>query len=232
MFQFQVLVKGKQAEKHVITRKSGLKPLARGVGRQKPSSIARQVVLNHRIRPHILRHLGKHIQKELTHMCSERAGKHYCTNVTPCLCTSMFAGSLLRQTSLLSFSWDDEVADLQKHAPTLYGVLRVCAEVKKRQRNVKKAHKQANLSSVLGICGAVLLRNKSARMNLIQRLISVILSAGHASKMVCGYIFCPLQFLLNSIDLRTSAEDVAVFITQIYTQSGGRARARSRLQDP
>ena len=97
-----------------------------------------------------------------------------------------FAGSLLRQTSL-SFSWDAIVSDIEMHAPTLYGVLRVCAEVRKRQKGVKRAHSQVNLRAVIGVCGAVFLRNRSARMNLFQQLVSVVLSAGHASKMVCMF---------------------------------------------
>ena len=59
----------------MITRASGLKTLARSVGRQKLWSIARQIVFDDRIRHRILHYLGKHIQKEMKYMCSDKAGK-------------------------------------------------------------------------------------------------------------------------------------------------------------
>ena len=174
----QLLVKGKRAEKHVISRASGFKTLVRSVGRKRPSSIARQAMLNDRIRPHILRYLGKRVQKELKLICSKQSGELVYHSGYALGC---FAGSLLRQTSLQSFSWDAIISDIEMHAPTLYGVLRVCAEVRKRQKGVKRAHSQVNLRAVIGVCGAVFLRNRSAR------LVSVVLSAGHASKMVCMF---------------------------------------------
>ena len=107
--------------------------------------------------------------------------------ITVCTQFSFPAGSLLRNKSvdtIRMFSWDAVVSDLQKHAPTLVDVLRGCVEVKRRKRSEKKL-RQPSSSAVISVCGAILLRNHSAKMNLVQRMISVLLSAGHASKLVC-----------------------------------------------
>ena len=38
--------------------------------------------------------------------------------------------------------------------------------------------------AVVGVCAAIMLRNQNVHMNLLQRIVSLILHNGHASKQV------------------------------------------------
>ena len=68
----QALVKGKtDSRTHPIPRSSGLKTLARSVGRQNRPSIARQAMRDPKIKKMVLNILEKDVQKELTKMSSK-----------------------------------------------------------------------------------------------------------------------------------------------------------------
>lgn len=100
---------------------------------------------------------------------------------------AFFKGSRLRESSIeavKSFSWSDIAAELERHAPTLFNVLKGCVGVKPRKRLSSKRSKRPNQLIILCVCGAILLRNKNANMNLLQRVVSLILNAGHVSKQV------------------------------------------------
>ncbi len=87
----------------VVTKASGLKTLARSIGRKNQASIARQVMKDPRIKEKVLEILAKHVQKEMTVMCSRNTG------------------SVLRSTApdvLKRFTWETVVAEVQAHAPT------------------------------------------------------------------------------------------------------------------
>lgn len=97
--------------------------------------------------------------------------------------------SLLRGAQaedLLSFSWDKLEAETQALAPTLHGMLRGMVEVKRRvrtSRNTKHTYRPSN-AAILGMCVTILLRHKDTRMSLFQKIVSLILNGGHASKQV------------------------------------------------
>ena len=135
-----------------------------------------------------------------------------------------YPASLFRKKSadtIRMFSWDAVVADLQKYAPTLVHVLRDCVEVKRRNSSSRKLRRPSS-SAVISVCGAILLRNYSAKMNLVQRMVSILLSAGHASKMVCVHVQCTYictyiymhihVCILVLSDIHSSAEDAFVLI--------------------
>ena len=89
-----------------------------------------------------------------------------CSNLVP---------SVLRDKSndgLKSFQWKCLLDELQTHAPMLLEILKSCTKVRRPQQ------------AVIGVITAILCRNRRNSASLIQRLISVILYSGHASKMV------------------------------------------------
>ena len=47
-----------------------------------------------------------------------------------------------------------------------------------------KATKRPISMAIIGVCAAIILRNKNMNMNLVQHIISLILNTGHASKQV------------------------------------------------
>ena len=69
------------------------------------------------------------------------------------------------------------IKELPQHAPTLLHVLKGCTLTK---------HKK-NRNATIGMCAAILLRFRNQKMNLLQRIISLILYAGHSAKMVHLY---------------------------------------------
>lgn len=163
------MVKGKTYSKtHVIPRSSGLKPMARSLGRRNHSAIAKQVMRNPKIKAACLRVLEKDIQRELTSMAASKRSPS-CLRLR-CL------------DALESFSWEKLCTELQSSAPTFYQVLHGCVNVKRRQRATKTYH--PSNTAILGVCAAVLLRHRNQNLNLLQRIISLILHSGHAAKQV------------------------------------------------
>ena len=62
---------------------------------------------------------------------------------------------------------------MKVHAPTLLSILEACANRNKDFCN-----------GVIGMCSAMLLKLHYSRMSLVQKVLSVILLSGHASKQV------------------------------------------------
>ncbi len=181
----QVFVKGtgrKMLQTSVITRKSGLKTLARSVGCKSRPSIARQVMRDRVIREKVLEILTKDIQKEMTTMCAKKTSSVLC-NPSP--------------EAVKTFSWEAVVSKVQAYAPTLFQFLKGTVHVKRHVSRKQKAalekgsrkqkHKTNRPSEVaiIGVCAAVLLRNRNLHMKLLQKMVSLILNGGHASKQVC-----------------------------------------------
>ena len=118
--------------------------------------------------------LGKLMSKEMTHL------------------TSLSYGSVLRShsiNSLKGFAWKDLLQELEKDAPVSLSLFKKCAHVKRRVRKrlAKGARSGCRLpdeETAISMCFAILLRLRSQRMNLVQRLISMLLYGSHAPKQV------------------------------------------------
>lgn len=130
-------------------------------------SVAFQVIRHNRLRDRVLTVLGRSMQKEMKRMCGL---------ITP---------SILRSRdpqNVQSFKWQMLIEELKEKAPILFQVLASCA-YKKPPKEGKKTY-QVKDEVVVGICAAILLRHKSSKMNLVQRINSMILFSNHAGKMV------------------------------------------------
>ena len=130
----------------------------------------------------VLNVLISDIHKEMTVMCSRK------TN------------SILRKSTpeaMAGFTWESIMEELEAYAPTLLSILSGCVKVKrrvrkgfakrtenKRQRRWKRKSNRCAETAVLGVCAAIIFRNRNMHMNLVQRIISVLLNSGHASKQV------------------------------------------------
>lgn len=128
-----------------------------------------------KIKEQSLRILSKHVQKEMTQMCAKSTK------------------SKLRTTStenLYNFSWSEISEEVEKHAPTLYRVLKGIVDVKRKvnpkSKNKKKTKKsyQSSDTAILAFCASVFLRHRNVHMNKVQKILSLILDCGHASKQV------------------------------------------------
>ena len=153
-----------------------MKQLVRGVARRSHKTVARQAMLNKKIRAHVLGYLKKDVQKEIKSICSKKVN------------------SVLREASadiVSSFSWELLVKEIEVNAPTLLSLLHACVDVKRRQRkrnsvlSSRKSKSQIpSNTAAIGVCAGIILRNANHHMNLVQRLISLILDNGHSSKQV------------------------------------------------
>jgi len=93
--------------------------------------------------------------------------------------TTLCSNSMLRQQTandLKTFSWDALLIELQSKAPFLMIILDSCTTTKRPRSNRR---------AIMGMCMALLLKHCFAKMYLVQKVISLILYAGHSGKKVC-----------------------------------------------
>ena len=152
----------------MITKKSGLKKLARSLAIKNPNSIANRVVKHTKICQRVVAKLVKQVQKELHELCSK---KH---------------NSMLRQLSfekLVKFSWSALADEIKSVAPIFYTFMKGCTSVQRRNDKRKKTYRVSE-DVVFGVCASVLLRYRNANMNALQRIVSLQLHSGHSGKQV------------------------------------------------
>ena len=108
------------------------------------------------------------------------------------MCT-LSTRSILRQrdpTSLEEFELGSVIKDMEKHAPNTLSLLRSCLAGRTQSKASRLKTKGRTKSRVIdadrvvSVCCAILLRGRSQRMNILQRIVSLILYCGHASKRV------------------------------------------------
>lgn len=116
---------------------------------------------DHAVQKHIVKLVGKMVHTEIKKFCSDSANSILKRDDPQCIKT---------------FSWESFNSEISKFAPVLKSILQ--ATSKMRMSN-------ANFNVVMCVCVALLLRNRNPRMNLIQKIISLLFYGGHSSKQVC-----------------------------------------------
>lgn len=109
---------------------------------------------------YIIKQIGVILKRELAAMCSDRVG------------------SILKSTDksdFAEFSWEKIIQELVTNAPTFLSIMSACTHTR-RERN--------NRNNVIGMCAALLLKYRFSKMSLVQRLLSLILYAGHSGTQV------------------------------------------------
>ena len=191
----------------IIPRSSGLKTMARCVGRRSHPAIARQVMRMTKTRNTCLKVLEKYIQKDLTRVASTKTGS-----------------SCLRQRTLdalQTFSWAKLHLEFKSKAPTLYRVLQGCVNVHRKERAGKQGSvkRRPNDTAVLSVCAAILLRHRNQHLNILQRIISLILHSGHAGKQVCCLVHVRLTVICRC-DVHVCVHNYHFFIHTSFMLSG------------
>lgn len=108
--------------------------------------------------------IGVEIKKEIKLLCSNKLS------------------SIIREnskTALEFFSWETIVLELQKTAPLLVIILKHCLSTVPTEK----------LNHILCVCACILVRSRNSKMNMLQSVISILLYAGHAGKMVSSILF-------------------------------------------
>lgn len=89
--------------------------------------------------------------------------------------------SILRSTKcavLKNFKWSQLIHELKVNAPLLYCILNACVGT------------SVNREAVICMCCSIILSSCFKRMCLVQKIISLILYAGHTGKEVNMYTYC------------------------------------------
>ena len=132
------------------------KALARG-SRKK---IALECLSDAVTRTHVLKGIGREVRQEMKVMCSEATSSILKSN---------------KKEDLSSFSWSKLSEELSTNAPLFLSILEECTKTR-----LARPNRQA----VVGVCAAVLLKHRFNQMSLLQKILSLILFNGCASKAV------------------------------------------------
>lgn len=112
------------------------------------------------VRKHILKLVGKAVHKEMKTLCSDSAN------------------SIIRcddLQKLKKFTWQSFSSEISKFAPVLKAVL---------QSTNNTRTTKTNFDVIMCMCVALIMRTRNPRMNLVQKMLSLILYAGQTSKEV------------------------------------------------
>lgn len=123
-------------------------------------TIAAEALRDSTTKGYVVSIIGSDLLREIRAMASDRAN------------------SILQSQNpdnLKQFKWDTLLCELSEYAPVLSRLLLLAAKTKRPRLNQK---------AVIGVCAAILINHQNSKMNLAQKLTSLILYAGHTSKQV------------------------------------------------
>ncbi len=137
------------------------KKLGKLVANGSRASIAAQCLRDQLCRKYITAGVAKLVRLEVATMCSDRFD------------------SILHKYSvddLQSFNWEMVITEMKASAPTLLHILQLATRKKREDRNKQKM--------VIGVCLCILCKFRRPTANILQKIVSLILYAGHSSKQV------------------------------------------------
>ena len=135
------------------------KILARG----KRTSFAFQCMKDEESKRYILKHVGNILREELRHFCSDT-----------------FNSMLLHSdaSDLKAFDYNDVLKEAKECTPVLHQLLTLC---------LLNTTPKRNTNAVISAIICLLAKHRRNRMNLFQKVVSLLLYGGHCSKMVHQY---------------------------------------------
>ena len=137
------------------------KHLGKAIARRSQKTVAIASMKDPDTRNHIMNLIRKEVRKEIRLMASDSE--------------ESFLRSQLKE-DLKEFQWSRLHAELSSKAPILQSILTAATKTRVPRPNVH---------IVVGTCVAILLKHRNPKMSLLQKLISLVLYAGHTSKQVC-----------------------------------------------
>lgn len=151
----QVRVGYTQPKTYTLTPRR--KRLGKAVARKCQLGIATETMKNPITRKKILLLVGREVQKEVRNMTADSTH------------------SILGREAWKEFEWDTLLEELQINAPVLLSILQAATRTRAPRSNTK---------SVIGTRAAILLKHRSPKMSLLQKVISLVLYSGHTSNQV------------------------------------------------
>ena len=137
------------------------KTVGRAVARGSKKQVVSECMKDPKMKMYTIELMGRQLRNELISLCSNA------TNST-----------LQNQSAdaLREFTWGKLHSELEARAPTLLSLLQMCTHTRKPRHN---------RIAVIGMCVALLLKLRFHKMCLIQKILSLLLYAGHSGKQVC-----------------------------------------------
>ena len=108
-------------------------------------------------RKYLIRKVYNLVNKELHNLCSDEVK------------------SVLQTSDVQEFTWDRLLNEIKAHAPMYFAIMQGCTHT---------VIPRNNRNAVIGICTAILLKHKFHKMSLVQKIISLIMYAGHRYAML------------------------------------------------
>lgn len=136
------------------------KHIGKAVARGSRQAVAVQCLKEPATRKYLLKRIGVLVRNELISMCSDST-----SSILRTQCVS----------ELREFSWEKLLSELQAKAPVFLSILHQCTRTQRPRRNQH---------AVVGMCAAIILKHRFSKMSLVQRILSMILYAGHSGKQV------------------------------------------------
>ena len=176
------------SEKKVYRVSSAMKKVTMYLTKGSYSAFARNAVKIPKLKTALVAAVAALVRKECQDLCTTANG----------------LTSVLRNTSpgkLKEFSWKKVLDELGRKAPVFCTVLNASVN------RFRKQHPKKVLQRSVAFAACILLRERNKFMCAAQCVISVLLHAGHASKMVSQHIhslhpkICTSNFLLLRISL-------------------------------
>ena len=133
------------------------KPGVKAYARKLRKSVALECVKDLSSRDHAIQHFYGIVNQELKYLCSDRVN------------------SVLRSRDIENFTWERLLDELKSNAPTFWGFLKTCFHTRTPRQNS---------DAVMGFCSAIILKHRYNRMNVVQKILSLVLYSGHAGKQV------------------------------------------------
>ena len=125
-------------------------------------TVAREVLTDPVTKKHVVEMLGKELASEVRSMASDGANSIL---------------QSLNTRHLKESSWNLLMDELSKFAPLLMSLL--FSAIKRH----KVPHTDTDCA-IVGLCASILINHQNQKMNLVQKINSLILYAGHTSKEV------------------------------------------------
>lgn len=148
--------KGKNHRAFALSR--SLRSLGRSVGRKNRKSIVNHVLKDRSMRKKVIAKVGLFVQRELAFTCSQKGNSSF---------------GKKSPADLHSFNWSELARDLKRTMPTLYIILESCLQSKPDKMHM-----------VIAFLGGILIKHGNQKVNLLQRLFSLLMFASHCPKQV------------------------------------------------
>ena len=147
------------------------KLIGKAVARGHRHSLAVECLKDPIIKRYLLKRIGVLVRNELRYLCSDSAS------------------SILRSqrvTGLKEFSWEKLLNELKASAPIFFSILCECTHT--------RGHR-LNEAAVVGMCAAIILKHRYPMMCLVQKVLSLILYAGHTGMQVWRLVVVKVKII-------------------------------------